>query len=170
MKRFIPTREALRRSRWLGPLAHRLDDDGLWRLDRDSVALAVAIGLFFGLLMPVAQLVFAVGAAIALRAHVAIAAACTLVTNPLTFAPLYWAAFKLGSLILDRQGDDSAANQVEAEAKVLADQTAPIEGLWATLQMAGAPLLVGLALMATGAALLGYTLVWLLWRRQRKPS
>jgi uncharacterized protein (DUF2062 family) len=170
MKRWIPTRETLRQSRWLGPLAHRLDDDRLWRLERSSVALAVAIGLFFGLLIPFAQFLFAVGTAVALRAHVAIAAACTLVTNPLTFAPIYWAAFKLGSLILDRHDVDSAANQVEAEARVLADQTAPIEGLWATLQSAGAPLFVGLALMATVAAVLGYVLVSLLWRDRRKAS
>lgn len=134
------------------------------------MALAVAIGLFFGLLIPFAQFLFAVGTAVALRAHVAIAAACTLVTNPLTFAPIYWAAFKLGSVILDRGDDDSAANQVEAEAKVLAEQTAPIEGLWATLQTAGAPLIVGLALIATAAALLGYILVSLLWRDRQKAS
>ena len=170
MKRFIPTREMLRRSRWLGPLAHRLDDDRLWRIERESVARAVAIGLFFGLLIPFAQFLFAVGTAIAFRAHVAIAAACTLVTNPLTFAPLYWAAFKLGNAVLDRQDDESAASQLESEARALAEQAAPLEGLWATLQSAGTPLIVGLALMATGAALAGYVLVALFWRKQPESS
>jgi len=44
MKRWLPTRAELLASRWLRPLAHRLDDDRLWHLDRGSVARAVAAG------------------------------------------------------------------------------------------------------------------------------
>ena len=85
MKRWFPSREQLVRSRWLGPLAHRFQDDRLWQADRGSVARGVAIGLFFGLLLPLAQFLFAVAFAILLRGHVAVAAAATFVTNPLTF-------------------------------------------------------------------------------------
>ena len=77
MKRWLPTREQLKASRWLRPVAHRLDDESLWHFDRGSVARAVAIGLFFGFLVPVAQFLLAIAAAIALRGNIAIAAAAT---------------------------------------------------------------------------------------------
>ncbi|NJQ98977.1 MAG: DUF2062 domain-containing protein [Hydrococcus sp. CSU_1_8] len=51
---------------------------------------------FFGFLLPIGQFLFAIGAAILLRGHLGIAAASTLVTNPLTFGPVYWLAYQLG--------------------------------------------------------------------------
>ncbi len=164
MRRWIPTREQLRASPWLRPVAHHLDHERLWRTDRGSVARAVAIGVFFGLLIPVAQFLFAIATAVALRAHVAIAAAATLVSNPFTFPPIYWAAYRLGSRVLGSDDDEAAARRVETEAEALAGHPADVEGLWATLQAAGAPLLVGLGLMAVVGALLGFCAVWLLWR------
>jgi len=95
--RFIPTREQLLASRWLRPVAHRLHDDHLWHLTRQSVARAVAIGLFFGLLLPIAQFLFAIVSAVALRANVGLSAAFTLVTNPFTFAPIYWGGYASGA-------------------------------------------------------------------------
>jgi hypothetical protein len=100
MQRWFPSRERLMRSRWLGPLAHHFHDERLWQLERGSIARGVAIGVFFGLLLPLAQFLFAVGFAILLRGHVAAAAAATLVSNPLTFAPLYWLAHRIGSTLL----------------------------------------------------------------------
>ena len=67
-KSWIPDREKLARNRWLRPVAEHLQDDRLWHVERGSVARAVAIGLFFGFLLPVAQFVFAVTCAIWLRA------------------------------------------------------------------------------------------------------
>lgn len=153
-------------SRWLRPLAHRLEDDRLWHVERGSVARAVAIGLFFGLLLPLAQLLFAVGFAIWLRGHVAIAAGATLITNPFTFAPLYWLAHRIGSALLGHPQQDAAVEAAIVGAK--AEATAAAEGwlaaAWQAVQGAGLPLLLGLAVMAVTAALIGFALVWLLWR------
>ena len=88
------------------PLAPHLDDDRLWHADRASVARAVAIGLFIDLLIPVLQFLFAIVIAIFMRAHVAIAAAATLITNPFTFAPIYWLAWWLGSGLLGLKVDE----------------------------------------------------------------
>lgn len=166
MKRWLPTRAELLASRWLRPIAHRLDDDRLWHLDRGSVARAVAIGLFFGLLIPVAQFLFAIGTAIALRGNVAVAAAATLVTNPLTFPPIYWAAYQIGRVLLGRADSEAAAKAAEAQTAAVLTQPGWLDGLWIFVQGAGAPLLVGLATLAVSAAALGFTLVWLLWRQR----
>ncbi len=169
MKRWIPTREQMLRSRWLRPIARHLDNDHLWHADRHSVARAVAIGLFFGLALPVAQLVFAVVAAIMLRAHVAIAAAFTLVTNPLTFAPIYWLAYRIGSRLLGGM-DEAAARRIEEEAAAMAQRGSFMESLWYAVQAAGAPLALGLVVLGAAAGLLGFGLAWLLWRPRRKPE
>lgn len=99
LRAMVPTRAQIhdnRWLRWLGPLLRR---PRLWRWSRRGVALGVALGIFFGLLVPVAQIPLSVGAAVILRANVPAAAVSTLVTNPLTFGPLYYAAYKLGHWI-----------------------------------------------------------------------
>lgn len=140
MKRWIPSKEQLRSSRWLRPLAHHFDNERLWSTERGSVARAVAIGLFFGFLIPFAQILFAIAVAIVLRAHVAIAAAATLVTNPITFPPIYWAAYQLGRFLLGEPGDEAAALRIEAETAELLERQGFFEGLWISVQSAGAPI------------------------------
>jgi uncharacterized protein (DUF2062 family) len=167
VRRWIPSRDQLKRSRWLAPIAHHLEDDRPWHMGRDSVARAVAIGLFFGILLPFGQFLFAVATAIWLRGHVAIAAASTLVSNPLTFPPLYWFAFRLGRAVLGEPPDDAAAAGVEARTEEELATDGWLTGTWETVQSAGVPLLVGLALLAVVASVTGYALVWLLWRRPR---
>lgn len=166
MKRWIPTREQLLANRWLQPVAHYLHDDRLWHLERGSVARAAAIGVFFGFLIPVAQIFFAVILAIVLRSHVAIAAAATLVTNPLTFPVYFWAAYRVGDFVLGGSGATPPPDALHSQAQALAAAEGWWSGLVATIQNAGAPLLLGMALFAVCGSALAYALVWLLWRRR----
>lgn len=167
MKRWLPSRERLLQSRWLQPIAHHLHDDRLWHFERTSVARAVAIGLFFGLLLPTAQIVFAVALAIWLRAHVAVAAACTLVTNPLTFPPIYWLAYRVGRAVLGEPPDDARAEQIEAATEAVVAQQGWFDGMWYSLQSFGTPLFAGLLILASLGAAVGFGLVWLLWHTRR---
>lgn len=163
-KKWIPSREELLSKPWLRPLWPYLRDDRLWLLNRHSVAKAVAIGLFFGLLLPVAQILFAVLVAVALRGHVAICAACTLITNPFTFPPIYWLAYQIGSGILGQGLDPVTAEMVAQQRETLAAQHGWLEGLWMTLQSAGAPLALGLVILAVVMSVLGYALVHFFWK------
>jgi uncharacterized protein len=166
MKRWVPTREKIMASRWLGPVAHHLEDDRLWHMERGSVARAVAIGVFFGFLLPTAQFIFAVSCAIWLRGHVAVAAASTLVTNPLTFAPVYWLAHRIGSTLLGRSGpmatEEAAIVEAQTEATIAAEGW--LLAALQSVQAAGAPLILGLAVLAVVGAAVGYGIVFLLWR------
>jgi uncharacterized protein (DUF2062 family) len=170
--RWIPTREQLRDSRVLRPFVHHLTDERLWHMTRHSVARAVAIGLFFGLMLPFAQFLFAVVTAIVLRANVALSAAFTLVTNPFTFPPIYWAAYKLGGRILDVDGIDTgrAAARAQRNVERLAEDVTWLGASWEWVTSAGAPLFTGLAVMACTAAIVGYLLAWVLWRPRTPPS
>lgn len=92
VRAWVPSRAQISENRWLRWLSPWLRQPRLWRWSRRGVAMGVALGIFFGLLIPVAQIPLSVAAAVLLRANVAAAAVSTLVTNPLTFGPVYYAA------------------------------------------------------------------------------
>jgi hypothetical protein len=153
-------------------LARHLEDPRLWHVERGSIARAVAIGLFFGFMLPLAQFLFAVACAIWLRAHVAIAAGATLVTNPLTFGPVYWLAYRVGGALLGqpRAQAAAAAQALEQETEAAVDAGGWLQALWQSFADAGPALLLGLSVLAVTAATLGFTLTWLFWPRPRRPG
>lgn len=159
-RRWIPTKDSLINNRWLRWLTPWLAHPKLWHWSRRGVALGVALGIFFGLLIPIAQIPITAAAAIILRANLPVAAASTLVTNPVTFAPVYYGAYQLGSWVT---GDtttpidlpDPDAHQVEVSEEL---------GFFDRIQALGKPLLVGLAILATTMGVLTYVLIDLVWR------
>ena len=97
LTRHIPTRETVHRYRLLRPFAPHLTHSSLWRMNRRSVPRGVALGLFVAVIIPVMHTAIAAVLAIPARANVAVAALFTLVVNPLTIPPLYYAAYRIGS-------------------------------------------------------------------------
>lgn len=144
--------------RWLGPA---LTKPSLWQINRRSIALGLAIGVFWGLLIPLAQIPFAAIAAVLLRANLAIAVTSTLVTNPFTFAPVYFLAYQLGDFLLGDKGP-------EVTEAMLSEQMSQISvtsmGWMDRIGDIAAPLFAGLTLFATAGAVICYLTVSLLWR------
>lgn len=176
--RRLPGREELERHPWLGRLGPRLTHPRLWHVNRRGIALGLALGVFFGLLVPVAQIPLSVVAAVWLRANVPAAVASTLVTNPLTFAPIYWLAYQVGAFVL---GHEVTAEVPQVIADRGVDVIAPVAqagiagwmALWFDkVVAAGKPLVLGLVIFAVVGSLLGYFMVALSWRlrivRQRR--
>ncbi len=134
-------------------------------MQRECVARGVAIGLFFGVLTPVAQIFFAAIAAVLFRANLAVAALATLVTNPLTFPVVYYGAYRIGSALV--AGNGRALEDV-ALSEQAAEQALEITGWIPTLvhwvSSIGPALVVGVFVLATAAAVTGYFLVHLGWR------
>lgn len=163
LKRYIPSRESISRNRWLRWLGPRLMHQRLWHFSRRGVAIGAAIGVFFGLIIPLAQIPLSAAGAVLLRANLPIAIASTLVTNPVTFAPVYVFAHRLGASLLHEP--DAVAPEV---ARL--EMNAPQQGqCWwqkvrSSLLALGKPLLLGLAVLAVSASMLTYTLIMLLWR------
>jgi hypothetical protein len=60
------------------------------------------MGVFFGLMIPIAQIPAAAIASLLLRGNLWIAAVSTLVSNPLTYGPLYYFAYRLGAGVIGR--------------------------------------------------------------------
>lgn len=176
LRRWLPSEEKLRAQRslrWLGPLLRR---PWLWHLNRRRVALGAAIGVFFGFLVPVAQIAAAAGVAVLLRANLPVAAAATLVSNPLTYVPIWVAAYRTGAALLGEPIDAAAARaQAEALAEQL-DADAVDPRSWSQRLLAiGKPLMLGLTVFAVAGALLTWFAVQLLWTigvrlRRRRAS
>ena len=154
----IPTREQISRNRWLAWLAPWLHQPKLWHWSRRGVAMGVALGVFFGLLIPVAQIPLSVAAAVLLRANVPAAVASTLVSNPLTFAPIYYGAYRLGVWVT---GEKAPPQGIEVIGTQEIENTL---SLWQRIAALGKPLVVGLCITAVLMGLFSYGLISLAWR------
>lgn len=173
LERFLPTRDAITQSRllrWLGP---RIHDPLLWHVNRRSVARGVAMGVFFGLMIPIAQIPAAAIASLLLRGNLWIAAVSTLVSNPLTYGPLYYFAYRLGAGVIGaRTPANLTADDVERPMRMI-DSLAQA---WTWITGIGQPLLLGMLIMAVTGAFIAYwgtQLVWRMrvtakWRRLRR--
>lgn len=162
-RRLLPSREHIHGNRWLRWLAPHLSHPRLWHFSRRGVAIGVALGVFFGLLIPIAQIPFAAGMAILLRANVPAAVGSTLVTNPVTFAPIYVLAHRVGASLLgeDKSPPVQAPPGSDPEAiRALGWWRAAWDGVLGL----GRPLLLGLSIFAVVAGLLTYWGIMLLWR------
>lgn len=161
MRRFLPTAESVRSNRWVAWLGPVLSHPQLWHLNRRSVALGVAVGLFFGLLVPLGQIPFAAVASVLLRANLIVSVASTLVTNPLTFAPIYLLAYRIGTALT---GEAADADAVAALAEP-PEEVELIPAGWAERFLAiGKPLAIGLLVLACGTAPVAYFAVLGIWR------
>lgn len=150
-----PDREALLANRWLAPVASRLAPVSIWQFNRHSIARGLALGLFAGLILPIGQIVLAVLLAASVRANVMVASAATLVTNPLTFGPIYYAAYRTGSVLLGIGGDRNVAPDGAGP---------PVSGIWTSLSAASLATFVGLILFAILSSIVAYCVVHLSWR------
>lgn len=172
--KYIPTPQALRETRFLKPLARFLEDHSLWQFNRRAVAGGVAVGLFFGILVPFAQILLAAIGAIFLRVNLPVAAFSTFVTNPFTFPGVYYCAYLVGGWFTPEKSIGESASLAEI-AEPAATATRHFLAGWLHtaldwLQTVGPQLLIGLAVLSVVSAIAGYLLVdtgWRLWVRKR---
>lgn len=155
----MPDHAAVKENRWLYPFHNTLLHPRLWHVNRHSAAGGVAAGLFCGLFPAPFQMLGAAICAIVFRINLPIAILTTLYTNPVTFVPLYIFAYWLGSLIVG--GDKGFMPPPEFDFSAI--------GSWFKASIAwlghlGMPLVVGVTLLATVFAVLGYFGVRVAWR------
>jgi uncharacterized protein len=146
----MKSREAILQSRWLRPFAHLFAHPTLWHLNRRSVPRALALGFFAAFIVPVGQFLLAALLAIPLRANVPLAAAATLITNPLTFPPIYYGAYRVGSFLLHHVPGEGTGELARDFGQTVLD-------------VSGATAL-GLVIFAVLGALLGYFAAAAWWR------
>jgi uncharacterized protein len=100
LKKHIPTHESIKQNKklvFLGPFIH---NQNLWHFNVHSVAIAVSIGLFIGYLPLPGHMIMASLLAVVFQANLPISIGLVWYSNPFTYTPLYYIAYKVGSHIL----------------------------------------------------------------------
>lgn len=159
LRKHSPSRELLENSRWLRPLGFAWARPGVWHLNQRSAALAVAIGLFAGLMPGPTQVLSAAVLSVALRANLPVAVFTTFYTNPITIVPLYWLAYQIGARVT---GDLSGMPPLPDITLMSPGAFFSDVGQWVWAM--GDTLLIGLLLMGWVLACLGYLTVIGAWR------
>jgi uncharacterized protein (DUF2062 family) len=158
IQHYTPTREQLQKSRLLRPVAHHILRSDLWRFNRRSVPRGVALGLFVGVMIPLAHFIVAAFLAVFIRANIPAAMLATFIGFPVFYVALVALAYKIGNFLL----------RVDAMTTIQ-----PISNTMETIQTghllqyltgAGLTTAFGLFVIATVAASLGYVITSLAWR------
>lgn len=160
LKRHMPSVDKVREVKAFGVFGDALFHPALWHLNRRSAAGGVATGLFCGLIPGPLQMLGAGICAILFRVNLPVALLTTLYTNPITIVPLYLVAYQIGSLVLGAAG----GRPPEAPPDwVWTQPLASTEAMGQWMIGLGAPLALGVFLLACILAVVGYVVVRVIW-------
>ena len=160
LRKFLPDQATIRANRWLAPFQNTRLHPRLWDLNRHSAAGGVAAGMFCGLIPGPLQMLGAAICAVIFRVNLPLALLTTLYTNPFTIVPLYLVAFAIGQGILPDGDQRFIAPPRFADHELVEWTRATLDWMIGL----GAPLALGLVLLAGGLALAAYFLVKAAWR------
>jgi len=156
----MPNVDKVREVKALSMFGDTLFHPALWHLNRRSAAGGVAVGLFCGLIPGPLQMLGSAIACMIFRVNLPLAIVTTFYTNPITIVPLYLIAYEIGGFTLGARG---LVRPPALPAWNWTHMAGSMEamGLWA--MGLGAPLALGLLMLATILAALGYITVRGLW-------
>jgi hypothetical protein len=150
-KRLLPEPHRIRDHRQLRHFGSLLHDPNIWHLNRRSAAGGIATGLFCAFIPLPVHMIVAAAVAILFRVNLPLAVVLTWITNPLTFAPIFYFAYQLGSRLLHEPVRNIAfAFSIHWLQEVFVH-------IWQ-------PLLLGCIILAVLSSLTGYFATILLWR------
>lgn len=164
----IPTQEVILGYHALKPVRRFLDHHSLWQFNRQSVAGGLAVGLFFSVAVPVAQMPLAAIMAVLFKVNLTVAVVGTLFSNPFTTPFILFAAFKIGAFLI---GHDGPIPNVVTDVVPRQEEQIWWAGVleWILHSMdwihsAGLPLLAGLGVLSIILSCTGYLGVMIAWR------
>jgi hypothetical protein len=160
LRRIMPSVDKVREIKAFGMFGDTLFHPALWHLNRRSAAGGVAVGLFCGLIPGPLQMLGAAIGALLFRVNLPLALAATLYTNPLTIVPLYLVAYEIGSFVLGASGSLHVPPGPDWD---FGRPLQSIEALGAWAMSLGAPLALGVFLLACLISASGYLMVRLAW-------
>ena len=159
IRKYLPDPSAISDNRWLRPFRSSLLHPRLWHLNRHSAAGAVAAGLFCGLIPGPLQMLGAAICALVFKVNLPLAMFVTLYTNPLTIVPLYLVAYEIGRFAIGDSGPFISPPELD-----FGNLHAWWHAVMAWVAGVGKPLGIGLVLLASALAVLGYFATMAAWR------
>lgn len=154
----VPTRESLEHNRFIAPFAHLVLRSELWRMNRRSVPRGVALGLFVGVMIPFAHFVVATFVAVFVRANIPAALAATFIGFPVIYVGIVALAYRIGEWMLHID----AMTGIQPISETM--QHTQTDHLLQQITGAGLDTALGLFVIATVLACLGYVLTSVFWR------
>lgn len=151
IKKYFPSPAAIKEHKHLKVFGNLLNDQNLWHLNRRSFAGAIAIGLFIAFIPLPTQMVIAAAVAIIIRVNLPVAVATVWITNPITMPPMFYAAFSVGSFLMDMP--------VSTQAFEFS-----FDALLSSLGHNWKPFLLGCLVLGTVSSILGYLSARAIWR------
>ena len=98
--RFQPIAARMRQSWYFRMLGPRLTDSRLWGVNRRAITAAFGVGVAIAFIPLPAHLLFGLGAAVIWRLNIPAMVGTLLLLNPLTAVPVYYVAYRVGTLLL----------------------------------------------------------------------
>ncbi len=151
LRRYLPNPSSLRAHPALKPVRKWLQDPEIWHMNRRAVAGAAFIGFFCAFLPIPFQMVVAAALAITFRCNLPIASVLVWITNPITLAPMFYFAYRLGVWLL-------------GSAEVVSEIQLDWDWLLSNIDDLAYPLLFGSLVCGWVAGVTAYAAVHLLWR------
>lgn len=96
LDRYVPDPDIIKQHKSLQFLGDKLHQPNLWHLNRHSVALAFAVGLFCAWIPTPTQMAISAAVAIYFGANLPLSVILVWVTNPITMPPLFYFAYRVG--------------------------------------------------------------------------
>lgn len=135
---------------YLRPFDYILQHPVYFAPTRRSVGGGLWLGIFFGLLPIPGQTALALLSAFALRVNIPIAAITVWISNPVTFVPIFYLSYRIGTALLN------------VPAEPWPDEIT-LQGLGNELIIRWKPLIYGSLVLATAAATAAYAVVAAIW-------
>lgn len=153
IKKYIPKPEQLKNIRGLGWLEKHLFDPALWHIHRRPLGKAMFIGLFWAWVPMPFQMLPAAIMAILLRANAPVALALVWISNPITYAPIFYVGYFVGAHILG------------LPLMPASEFSFSLEWLGSTLEHIWQPLYLGCLLMGVLTGTLAWFAMNFAWRQ-----
>ncbi len=151
IRKCMPKPSSITENPMIKKLGPKLQDPGIWHINRRSVSGAIAVGLFCAMIPVPFQMLLAALIAILFRVNILIAVPTVWISNPITIPPIFYFCYQVGISIL---GTTPHAFTFDLSFSWLANE----------LQLIWQPFLLGCLVVASGVAFLGYCTIRLLWR------
>ena len=159
LKKFIPSIQSIKDSRTYKELKSFFNAPCFWSRDQQSVARGVAAGLAAAV-VPGLQFFYAAFLVFFLRGNLPIAILATLVSNPLTFVPITYFIYYIGTLIIGNGKNDFVIREFNWDFS-------SFYAFWSNVSawglQFGKAYLIGLPVVSLCLGIIGYFAVILFW-------
>jgi uncharacterized protein (DUF2062 family) len=152
LKRLLPSVESIKANRWLRPVDQFFHEEKLWHIHQRNIAKACFIGIFVAFTPLPGHTLIAAMFAILFGANIIVSIAMSwIVANPLTYAPIFYLDYFIGSKIWG-----SHLRHIKFELT--------LEWLYSALPKIGAEMFTGAVICGLLSGWLGYWAVRFFWR------